>query len=82
MVTHDPEEALVSADRIVLMRDGTAVQAGTPDDLYSRPVDAFTAAFFGAVNRVPGTAEGERNRDRSSGRSTIPALPTATGSRC
>ena len=58
MVTHDPEEALVTADRIVLMRDGKAVQTGTPDALYSRPVDAFTAAFFGAVNRLPGTVEG------------------------
>ena len=57
MVTHDPEEALVTADRIVLMRDGRAVQTGTPDALYSRPVDAFTAAFFGAVNRLPGTVE-------------------------
>ena len=62
MVTHDPDEALVSADRIVLMRDGAAVQTGTPDELYSRPVDAFTAAFFGAVNRLPGTVEGESIR--------------------
>ncbi|MDE0335437.1 MAG: ABC transporter ATP-binding protein [Defluviicoccus sp.] len=60
MVTHDPEEALVSADRIVLMRDGRTVQTGTPDDLYSKPVDAFTAAFFGAVNRLPGTVEDGR----------------------
>ena len=58
MVTHDPEEALVSADRIVLMRDGAAVQTGTPDALYARPVDAFTASFFGAVNRVPGRVAG------------------------
>ncbi len=57
MVTHDPDEALVSADRIVLMRDGRAVQTGPPDALYSRPVDAFTASFFGAVNRLPGTAK-------------------------
>ena len=62
MVTHDPEEALLSADRIVLMRDGEAVQTGTPDALYTAPVDAFTAAFFGAVNRVPGTVEGEEIR--------------------
>ena len=62
MVTHDPEEALVSADRIVLMRDGAVVQAGTPDELYATPVDAFTAAFFGAVNRVPGTVAGAEIR--------------------
>ncbi|MDE0060280.1 MAG: ABC transporter ATP-binding protein [Defluviicoccus sp.] len=64
MVTHDPEEALVSADRIVLMRDGEMVQTGTPDELYAAPVDAFTAAFFGAVNRVPGTVAGAEIRTR------------------
>ena len=64
MVTHDPEEALISADRIVLMRDGAMVQAGTPDELYAAPVDAFTAAFFGAVNRVPGTVAGAEIRTR------------------
>src|SRR5690606_3040050 len=58
MVTHDPEEALLTADRIVLMRDGSVVQAGTPDALYLHPVDAFTAEFFGEVNRLDGIVEG------------------------
>ena len=64
MVTHDPEEALLTADRIVLMRDGSMVQSGTPDRLYAAPVDAFTAAFFGAVNRVSGTVSGAEIRTR------------------
>ena len=59
MVTHDPEEAMLMADRIVLMRDGHVVQTGTPEDLYNNPVDAFTAEFFGEVNHLDGIAEGE-----------------------
>ncbi len=55
VVTHDPEEAMFLADRIVLMRDGRIVQTGTPVDLYCRPADAFAAGFFGEVNHIPGT---------------------------
>jgi len=55
LVTHDPEEAMFLADRIALMRDGRLVQLGSPVDLYTRPADSFAAAFFGEVNRLPGT---------------------------
>lgn len=54
MVTHDAEEAMYLADHIVVMRDGLAVQTGTPDELYSAPADPFVAGFFGEVNRMPG----------------------------
>ncbi len=54
MVTHDPEEAMFMADRIVLMRDGLIVQEGPPDRLYMQPADHFVASFFGEVNAVPG----------------------------
>lgn len=57
MVTHDPEEAMFMADRIVLMNGGRIVQDGAPVDLYCQPVDAFTARFFGEVNRIDGVVK-------------------------
>lgn len=50
MVTHDPEEAMFMADRIYLMDAGRVVQSGSPDMLYRRPVSAFVAHFFTALN--------------------------------
>lgn len=50
LVTHDPEEALRVADRILLLKDGYEHQLGTVEDLYFRPVDQDVAAFFGEVN--------------------------------
>jgi sn-glycerol 3-phosphate transport system ATP-binding protein len=46
-VTHDQTEAMTMADRVVLMRDGRVEQNGTPEELYNRPVTAFTARFIG-----------------------------------
>lgn len=46
-VTHDQEEALSLADRVVLLRAGRVVEAGAPTDLYHRPRQAFTAEFLG-----------------------------------
>jgi iron(III) transport system ATP-binding protein len=54
MVTHDPEEALSSGDRVVLMRAGEIVQEGTGNDLYDRPTSAYTAEFFCSFNKVQG----------------------------
>jgi putative spermidine/putrescine transport system ATP-binding protein len=54
-VTHDQEEALSLADRLVLMKDGRVQQIGTPEDLYTRPVSPFVADFMGFRNQVPGT---------------------------
>ncbi|MFM9973187.1 MAG: ABC transporter ATP-binding protein [Beijerinckiaceae bacterium] len=53
MVTHDPEEALRIADRIVLMREGRIVQMGLPEELYRHPVDLDAARFFCALNEFP-----------------------------
>jgi iron(III) transport system ATP-binding protein len=55
MVTHDPEEAMFMADRILVMNAGRIVQDGTPVDLYFQPSDAFVAELFGPVNRFTGT---------------------------
>ena len=53
-VTHDQEEALSLADRIVLLKDGMIRQVGAPDDLFSRPDHLDVAEFMGFRNRVPG----------------------------
>ena len=53
-VTHDQEEALSLADRIVLLKDGAIRQVGTPDELYSRPDHLDVADFMGFRNRIPG----------------------------
>lgn len=49
-VTHDREEAMVMADRIVILNGGEIAQAGTPQEVYNRPNSDFVAAFMGAEN--------------------------------
>jgi len=51
-VTHDQKEALSTADRIAVLRDGQLVQVGTPEELYRRPTDAFVAEFIGPTNLI------------------------------
>jgi putative spermidine/putrescine transport system ATP-binding protein len=51
-VTHDREEAMVMADRIVILDRGRIAQQGTPEDLYNRPASSFVAAFMGAENQI------------------------------
>ncbi|VVE27173.1 sulfate/molybdate ABC transporter ATP-binding protein [Pandoraea soli] len=53
-VTHDQEEALEVADRIVLMNGGQVEQIGAPQDVYDTPRSPFVYEFLGAVNRLPG----------------------------
>ncbi len=50
MVTHDQEEALTMADRIILMNNGIIEQEGSPYDLYSKPKTTFAANFIGTTN--------------------------------
>ena len=50
MVTHDQEEALTMADRIILMNKGIIEQEGSPYDLYSNPQTSFAANFIGTTN--------------------------------
>ena len=55
-VTHDQEEALAIADRIVLMNRGRVEQIGTAREVYERPRTAFAASFLGPVNVLRGVA--------------------------
>lgn len=57
MVTHDPEEAMYMADRILIMQNGRIVQDGTPEETYCQPANAYVAALFGPVNRLSGIVD-------------------------
>jgi sulfate transport system ATP-binding protein len=52
-VTHDQEEALELADRVVVMRDGRIEQVGTPDEIYDEPVSPFMFSFIGESSTLP-----------------------------
>jgi multiple sugar transport system ATP-binding protein len=58
-VTHDQAEAMTLSDRLVVMRDGVVQQAGTPLDVYNRPVNVFVARFLGSpsMNFVTGVLQ-------------------------
>tara|TARA_B100000676_G_scaffold270894_1_gene287896 strand:- start:1252 stop:2304 length:1053 start_codon:yes stop_codon:yes gene_type:complete len=49
-VTHDFEEAMLTADRIILMKEGKIIQIGRPEELYNKPKNQFVASFFGDIN--------------------------------
>jgi sulfate transport system ATP-binding protein len=65
-VTHDQEEALEVADRVVIMNQGAIEQIGAPDDVYDRPASPFVYQFLGSVNLFHG-----RTREEKSGREGI-----------
>ncbi|WP_367137362.1 ABC transporter ATP-binding protein [Saccharothrix sp. HUAS TT1] len=52
-VTHDQEEALALADRLVVLRDGEVEQVGAPEEVYARPRNHHVAAFMGYRNLLP-----------------------------
>jgi multiple sugar transport system ATP-binding protein len=55
-VTHDQAEAMTLSDRLAVMKDGKVLQVGTPEEIYERPADIFTAGFIGSppMNFIPG----------------------------
>lgn len=74
LVTHDQEEALDVADRIVVLNKGRIEQAGAPDEVYDRPANEFVMSFLGAVAKLnghlvrPHDIRVGRNPDRVAGR--------------
>jgi spermidine/putrescine ABC transporter ATP-binding subunit len=58
-VTHDQEEAMTIADRIVIMNDGKIQQVGPPKEIYSHPANRFVADFIGKANFLNGRFTGK-----------------------
>ena len=52
VVTHDQEEAMLLSDRIFLMDQGSIVQQGKPEDIYTKPANEFVASFMGHYNLI------------------------------
>jgi putative spermidine/putrescine transport system ATP-binding protein len=85
-VTHDQAEALSLSDRVVVMREGRVVQAGTPAEIHDRPASVFVADFMGYRNFFPltvtdtrpdGTVVGQAGALRFAGRSGTAFAPGA-----
>jgi iron(III) transport system ATP-binding protein len=79
MVTHDQEEALSMADRVVVMNEGNIEQIGTPSDVYERPSTPFVADFLGKANVLKGTALGAGRFRVGTVELTLPADGNAPG---
>ena len=60
LVTHDHDDAMRLADRVMLMQTGRIVQAGTAEDLYRRPASLTIARFFSDFNEIGGVVRGGR----------------------
>lgn len=52
MVTHDQDEALTMADRIIVMNKSVVMQSGTPEEIYESPKNPFVADFIGSINFI------------------------------
>ncbi|MBM3558615.1 MAG: ABC transporter ATP-binding protein [Alphaproteobacteria bacterium] len=76
-VTHDQEEAMTLADRIVVMRDGIIEQMGSPMDIYGDPASYFVADFFGSpsMNLIGGEVTGGDGRPQFRGGRFVVDLP-------
>lgn len=59
-VTHDQEEALEVADRIVVMNKGQVEQIGSPEEVYETPATPFVHQFLGTVNLLPAQIQGQQ----------------------
>jgi putative spermidine/putrescine transport system ATP-binding protein/spermidine/putrescine transport system ATP-binding protein len=85
MVTHDQDEAMTLADRIVVMRDGRLEQIGSPVEVYQYPASRFVAGFLGVSNFFEGTVAGKANGSvlvccKNGVRLTLPVQAVPSGS--
>ena len=55
LVSHDPDDTLSWADKIIVMKDGKMVQKGSPEKIYSQPKNEYTAGLFGKYNLLTAT---------------------------
>ncbi|MEO1101285.1 MAG: ABC transporter ATP-binding protein [Pseudomonadota bacterium] len=78
LVTHDAHEAMISADRLAVMRAGRVVQAGLPEEVYSSPVDIETAAALGPVNVFHARTDATGQAATPFGTISAPAYPGGT----
>jgi putative spermidine/putrescine transport system ATP-binding protein len=74
LITHDQDEALSLADRIVLLNEGRFVQSGSPHEIYDRPADAFVAGFVGRANLLDARVIDAQTIDTPHGRAAGSAL--------
>jgi putative spermidine/putrescine transport system ATP-binding protein len=79
LITHDQDEALSLADRMVLLREGRLVQAGSPHEIYDQPADAFVAGFVGRANLLDGRVVDAETVDTAIGRLATPRHGYAAG---
>ncbi|WP_299296705.1 ABC transporter ATP-binding protein [uncultured Tateyamaria sp.] len=77
LVTHEPDEAMRMADEIALMRDGQVVQRGAPYNVYTRPADRASVAFFSDANRLASVVDGALAMTPF-GRFLAPGVPDGT----
>jgi len=80
LITHDQDEALSLADRIVLLNEGRIVQSGSPHEIYDRPADAFVAGFVGRANLLDARVIDAQTIDTPIGRLITPPHGRAIGS--
>ena len=76
LVTHDREEAMVMADRVVILDQGKIAQIGSPEEVYQRPATPYVASFMGAENIIDCEAAAEHGDGTLCLR--VPAAPQAT----
>jgi putative spermidine/putrescine transport system ATP-binding protein len=80
LITHDQDEALSLADRVVLMNEGRIVQSASPHEIYDRPADAFVAGFVGRANLLEARVIDAQTIDTPIGHLLTPPHGRAAGS--